>query len=437
MQVQTEQGWEDIGKIYVDLHTIASDLQPIQISAQLEKCVVSGVFIDFVISPKLLDVEEIDDENSLLSVSEISEVSARSQLNEKSMSFAKRLANSFRRDTGSGRNDNSTEPVSPQTHMKMANGSMVEETAINCDLSTSNTGRNGADKGARQGMQNEKMDISEDNGSNMDAIELDEKVSENDEISMSASELRSELRSLREEYQKSCDEIKSLKEVNGEVMRNLDKEHKKFIETQEKLMVLDHQLKRKDTEIKAVLNFQKKLESRMSAFVEKEKQLAIKEKELEDRGLKSMPHASESIEEKYPHGFDFDGVIHKLQQREGEIVILKTKVEKLACDKAKAEADRDELLNLHKIEKSDSDDNSRPKNYLLNEKKKPSFRTTILCEGDTGMDSSSDIKSFFEIWKDFQAALKARTNAQSYMILVVVILAVLAILISQNIHYLW
>lgn len=72
MQVLTDNGWEDLGKTHIDLHLIANDLQPIQISAELENCIVKGAIVDFIISPQLLD--QADDDSTIGSMSEISEM---------------------------------------------------------------------------------------------------------------------------------------------------------------------------------------------------------------------------------------------------------------------------------------------------------------------------------------------------------------------------
>ena len=68
----TESGWVDLGNTHIDLHVITNDLQPIQISAELEKCVLKGAYLEFIISPTLL--EQQDDDSTMESMSEISEM---------------------------------------------------------------------------------------------------------------------------------------------------------------------------------------------------------------------------------------------------------------------------------------------------------------------------------------------------------------------------
>lgn len=72
MQVLTPHGWEDLGKAHIDLHVIANDLQPIHIHAELEKCIVKGSFVDFIISPQILDIQV--DDVSMESMSQLSEL---------------------------------------------------------------------------------------------------------------------------------------------------------------------------------------------------------------------------------------------------------------------------------------------------------------------------------------------------------------------------
>lgn len=74
MQVLTPSGWEDLGKTHIDLHVIANDLQPIPIEVELEKCIVKGSMLSFVISPQLLDVPVDDGTVDTSTMSEISEL---------------------------------------------------------------------------------------------------------------------------------------------------------------------------------------------------------------------------------------------------------------------------------------------------------------------------------------------------------------------------
>lgn len=96
MQMHTQSGWTDIGKTYIDLHVIANDLQPIPVHAELQKCLVKGSFLDYVISPHLME-HHTDDYTVDSTMSEISEMTGGGETPRSSrrQSLTKRLSQSM------------------------------------------------------------------------------------------------------------------------------------------------------------------------------------------------------------------------------------------------------------------------------------------------------------------------------------------------------
>ena len=141
---------------------------------------------------------------------------------------------------------------------------------------------------------------------------------------------------LRENYELVCLTNEQLKNENLDLSAKLEKNQKRYKESLQAVRNLQAELKRKDTEIKAVLNFQKKLESRMSAFVEKEKNLAEREKsvqQLDTNHSESREAMSKSL------------VLHDL-----ETFNLKSQVEKLEKDIAFLKEEKEENLKASTIE---------------------------------------------------------------------------------------
>jgi hypothetical protein len=93
--VLTESGWEDLGKTYIDLHIIANDLQPIQISCDLEKCIVAGARLEFTIAPKLLDLGDDEYTETMSQISEMTSTESQTAASNKRISFSKRLSQSM------------------------------------------------------------------------------------------------------------------------------------------------------------------------------------------------------------------------------------------------------------------------------------------------------------------------------------------------------
>lgn len=121
VQVLTENGWEDLGKTDIDLHLIANDLQPIQVSAELEKCIVKGAYVNFVISPKLLDQALEEDDGTVGSMSEMSDMtgadspspSTSANITER-FSLTKRLSQSMGLGSSSSSVNSSSSPSPSQ-----------------------------------------------------------------------------------------------------------------------------------------------------------------------------------------------------------------------------------------------------------------------------------------------------------------------------------
>ena len=77
-----------MGKVRLDLHIIANDLQPIQMSSELEKCVVAGAYVDYTITPKMLNAAEDDQSVTMSDISEITLGSPGSRPNSLTRRFS-------------------------------------------------------------------------------------------------------------------------------------------------------------------------------------------------------------------------------------------------------------------------------------------------------------------------------------------------------------
>ena len=211
-------------------------------------------------------------------------------------------------------------------------------------------------------------------------------------------ELQLELGSLREAYHCTSVENEQLKNESLALAAKLEKQGKKHRESQEKAKLLEQQLQRKDTEIKAVLNFQKKLESRMTAFVEKEKELALKEKLFQLRGDTKDTSSSLLDESLMDFGICSPAPRQHLQRQSDvdiEVLTLHTELETVRSAKKKLEGDMKSLqesmqdsvgasakLREEVAELKHQQEQDRLKreinHHVTHLQKKPSFRTTTV-----------------------------------------------------------
>ena len=200
---------------------------------------------------------------------------------------------------------------------------------------------------------------------------------EHDNVDSTVSESPSHINSFKREYEESFAEFERLKNENLRLQAKIEKKRRKNDEAKEKIKSLELQLERKDTEIMAVLNFQKKLESRMTAFVEKEKLLSLKEKELNERNMAGkLEIAGQDVA--------MDHAVQLIQQREDEIKSLKSKLQDATSEKEKLEKNLNDLLaakeRFGKMSRNDSLENVSNRTSTPEPKKKPSFRTAIVSE---------------------------------------------------------
>lgn len=170
---------------------------------------------------------------------------------------------------------------------------------------------------------------------------------QNQSLPSLVTELQQELDLLREAYNFAVVENEQLKNERLAMTTKLKNHEKKHKELQRNAKHFEDQLQRKDTEIKAVLNFQKKLESRMTAFVAKEKALALKEKAFLAHNISNSD--GEGRDDGNGHldlGLNVD-LDHSQYQRDVEVLTLQTEVEALHITKKKLEADIKKLQELN------------------------------------------------------------------------------------------
>mmetsp|Transcript_6149 Transcript_6149/g.10057 ORF Transcript_6149/g.10057 Transcript_6149/m.10057 type:complete len:551 (+) Transcript_6149:105-1757(+) len=354
VQVLTPNGWEDLGKTHIDLHVIANDLQPIPINVELEKCIVKGSVLSFVISPQLLDAH-VDDGTVDTSMSEISELTMggtpikvnKSNNKNNTGRMGMSLTRMFSKKMGLS-SDNNPATVIEHTAHSTPTTQEVMSTHSKADLavSLSSPGDNTTSDGAiNDGNVSVTSDynansvasshsefrgrISPTNNDRKDRIgaagsfetptsgtpSVERKEDESPRaLPLDPAMLQQELDLLKETHDLAFSANADLKNDNEMLTAKLNKLYVKYKDSQKAAQELGQQLTRKDTEIKAVLNFQKKLESRMSAFVEKERQLISRESalQLQKQELESF-NAEDSVNE----------------QKDEELVKLKAEIVKL------------------------------------------------------------------------------------------------------------
>ena len=81
---------------------------------------------------------------------------------------------------------------------------------------------------------------------------------EGQETPVDSYKLQQQFDKLKESYEAMCFECQQLREEKSELSSRLEKRYTKYKESQQAVQDLEQLLTRKDTEIKAVLNFQKK-----------------------------------------------------------------------------------------------------------------------------------------------------------------------------------
>jgi hypothetical protein len=179
-----------------------------------------------------------------------------------------------------------------------------------------------------------------------------------------------------------------LQEDNTGLVLKMDKKLKILKDAVSRAAQMEEQLKRKDTEIKAVLNFQKKIESRMVAFVEKEKELAQKEKKFQARAEKKR------YEEDVSRGLHFDEMIehgnngggYEIPTNTGTGTIrhahdTDTPVHSKQADATTFAAEKIRLLaeikSLHESKKSSADLNSKLRAEIKELKKDATYKIKV------------------------------------------------------------
>lgn len=458
VQLLTESGWEDMGKTHIDLHLIANDLQPIPMSAELENCIVKGAVLDFVITPELMGCA--GDDVTVESMSEISDVSESPRVMNRRMSFKKRLSRSMGLTSAvnisspilsapgpvASLNDTADDIDAAPVDTDHAHAGDIDKIAFASSENHSSTttslasdrqfgyskadsptsGHTGSNFGSMIGRPSRTMFVTSD--------------TEDEEAPTSPHtvlQLQLEMDALRESLEESCAENKQLREDSITLMSKLERKKKKCVALQEKSEALEASLRRKDLEIKAVLNFQKKLESRMSAFVEKEKELALKEKSYHDREL-LIPESTRSVndEEKMDAREHAHSVDQQKQQHAIEIIALRTEMEALTAEKERLEdvIRRGEGAKQSTVECGEGGLNEEASRLNIG----TFVDKTTRIQRKTGNDNHCTPdripqKSLAFLWQDFSILLRDRIISMSGTeVIVVLALIVLTVAYVRN-----